>query len=54
MKEFVAQLTNGFVWWYMSRNCKAGGIIGAPSTSEVYAVNVFEIGTGNTRFSRAF
>jgi hypothetical protein len=54
MKESVGQLTNGFVWWYFSRNCRAGGIIGASSTTEVYVVDASEIGGGNTEFSRTF
>ena len=54
MKEFIGQLTNGFVWWYFSRNWRVGEVIGALSTIEVYVVDAFEIGGGNTRFSRAF
>jgi hypothetical protein len=43
-KESVGQLTNGFVWWYFSRNCRAEGIIDASSTTEVCVVNASEIG----------
>jgi hypothetical protein len=54
MKESVGQLTNGFVWWYFSRNWTVGKVIGAPSTTEVCIVDASEIGGGNIRFNRAF
>jgi hypothetical protein len=53
MKSGVLSNDHGFVWWYFSRNCRAGGIIGGLSTTEVCIVDASEIGGRNTRFSRA-